>query len=159
MWEPRRLTTVWAFMACYRDGFTFTCFMILGAIYWQKCPTKWLTLRQSFWLWQFCATMLSKCSSLIVCRGFKFSVEGLRNLSWWRLQASEYEASMLTTTPMVLFILQEYSASCVLLPDQANCQWEGREGDEHYFSVTSFADCRTCWAVRHPVWEGLCNWL
>jgi hypothetical protein len=22
MWEPRRLTTLWAFMACYRDSFT-----------------------------------------------------------------------------------------------------------------------------------------
>jgi hypothetical protein len=24
MWEPRRLTTVWAFTAFYRDGFTFS---------------------------------------------------------------------------------------------------------------------------------------
>jgi hypothetical protein len=24
MWEPRRLTTLWAFMGCYRDSFTFT---------------------------------------------------------------------------------------------------------------------------------------
>jgi hypothetical protein len=23
MWEPRRLTTLWAFMACYMDSFTF----------------------------------------------------------------------------------------------------------------------------------------
>jgi hypothetical protein len=23
MWEPRRLTTLWAFMAFYRDSFTF----------------------------------------------------------------------------------------------------------------------------------------
>jgi hypothetical protein len=23
MWEPRRLTTLWASMACYRDSFTF----------------------------------------------------------------------------------------------------------------------------------------
>jgi hypothetical protein len=23
MWEPRRLTTPWAFTACYRDKFTF----------------------------------------------------------------------------------------------------------------------------------------
>jgi hypothetical protein len=23
MWEPRRLTTLWTFMACYRDSFTF----------------------------------------------------------------------------------------------------------------------------------------
>jgi hypothetical protein len=24
MWEPRRLTTIWAFTACFRDSFTFT---------------------------------------------------------------------------------------------------------------------------------------
>jgi hypothetical protein len=24
MWEPLHLTTLWAFTACYRDGFTFT---------------------------------------------------------------------------------------------------------------------------------------
>jgi hypothetical protein len=24
MWEPRRITTLWAFMACYRDSFNFT---------------------------------------------------------------------------------------------------------------------------------------
>jgi hypothetical protein len=23
MWEPQRLTTLWAFMACYMDSFTF----------------------------------------------------------------------------------------------------------------------------------------
>jgi hypothetical protein len=27
MWEPRRLTTLWAFMACYRDSFTFFTFL------------------------------------------------------------------------------------------------------------------------------------
>jgi hypothetical protein len=25
MWEPRRLTILWASMACYRNSFTFTC--------------------------------------------------------------------------------------------------------------------------------------
>jgi hypothetical protein len=27
MWEPRRLTTLWAFTACYRDSFAF-CFYL-----------------------------------------------------------------------------------------------------------------------------------
>jgi hypothetical protein len=26
MWEPRRLTTLWAFTACYRDSYTFLPF-------------------------------------------------------------------------------------------------------------------------------------
>jgi hypothetical protein len=29
MWEPRRLTTLWAFMACYRDSFTLPYPLIL----------------------------------------------------------------------------------------------------------------------------------
>jgi hypothetical protein len=28
MWEPRRLTTLWAFTACYRDSFTFIVILI-----------------------------------------------------------------------------------------------------------------------------------
>jgi hypothetical protein len=27
IWEPRRLTTVWAFMACYRDSFSFYLYL------------------------------------------------------------------------------------------------------------------------------------
>jgi hypothetical protein len=30
MWEPERLTTLWAFMACYRDSFTFMCKYNIG---------------------------------------------------------------------------------------------------------------------------------
>jgi hypothetical protein len=29
MWEPRHLTTVWAFTACYRDIFTSTLYIML----------------------------------------------------------------------------------------------------------------------------------
>jgi hypothetical protein len=29
MWEPRRLRTLWAFTACYRDSFTFFTFLPL----------------------------------------------------------------------------------------------------------------------------------
>jgi hypothetical protein len=36
-WEPRRLTTLWAFAACYTDSFTFLPFM--G----EKCPPKFRT--------------------------------------------------------------------------------------------------------------------
>jgi hypothetical protein len=27
IWKPRRLTTLWAFMACYCDSFTFTIYI------------------------------------------------------------------------------------------------------------------------------------
>jgi hypothetical protein len=33
MWEPRRLTTLWAFTACYRDSFTFTLPLLLKIHY------------------------------------------------------------------------------------------------------------------------------
>jgi hypothetical protein len=29
-WEPRRLTTLWAFMACYKDSFTFLFIKLLS---------------------------------------------------------------------------------------------------------------------------------
>jgi hypothetical protein len=29
MWEPRRLTTLWAFTACYRDSFTFFFYIMI----------------------------------------------------------------------------------------------------------------------------------
>jgi hypothetical protein len=28
MWEPRRLTTLWAFIACYRDSFAFFAYTV-----------------------------------------------------------------------------------------------------------------------------------
>jgi hypothetical protein len=33
MWDPQRLTTLWTFMACYRDSFTFT-FLLLAHWNW-----------------------------------------------------------------------------------------------------------------------------
>jgi hypothetical protein len=32
MWEPRRLTTLWASTACYRDSFTFTFVAVVVVI-------------------------------------------------------------------------------------------------------------------------------
>jgi hypothetical protein len=38
MWEPRRLTTLWAFTACYRNSFTFFTFTIdsTWTSYWER---------------------------------------------------------------------------------------------------------------------------
>jgi hypothetical protein len=33
MWEPRRLTTLWAFTACYRDSITFSLTLISDEIF------------------------------------------------------------------------------------------------------------------------------
>jgi hypothetical protein len=33
MWEPQRLTTLWAFTACYRDNFTFNFLTIQCTLY------------------------------------------------------------------------------------------------------------------------------
>jgi hypothetical protein len=33
MWEPRHLTTLWAFTACYRDSFTFYLLLLLCRIW------------------------------------------------------------------------------------------------------------------------------
>jgi hypothetical protein len=37
MWEPRRLTTLWAFTACYMDSFTFFFLLVLkSAVFFLK---------------------------------------------------------------------------------------------------------------------------
>jgi hypothetical protein len=60
MWEPRRLTTLWAFTACYKDNFTFFLitldYLFLGcdAVYilvWvtfllSRCPDYTVVLRR-----------------------------------------------------------------------------------------------------------------
>jgi hypothetical protein len=35
MWDPRRLTTLWAFMACYRDSFIFFYLFLLTEKEWK----------------------------------------------------------------------------------------------------------------------------
>jgi hypothetical protein len=35
MWEPRRLTTLWAFMACYKDSFTLPFTYMLNLVRWE----------------------------------------------------------------------------------------------------------------------------
>jgi hypothetical protein len=56
MWEPRRLTSLWAFTACYRDSFTFTVTYkkvkiriyktIILPVVLYGCETWFLTLRE-----------------------------------------------------------------------------------------------------------------
>jgi hypothetical protein len=42
MWDPRRLTTLWAFTACCRDSFTFTLISIHGTHYCTEVSNKGL---------------------------------------------------------------------------------------------------------------------
>jgi hypothetical protein len=52
MWEPRRLTTVWVFMACYRDSFTFLPVILSHA---QCCVAN----NNGFWIaWLDLSTLL-----------------------------------------------------------------------------------------------------
>jgi hypothetical protein len=42
MWESRRLTTIWAFTACYRDDFTF--YLIRVIMMMEKLVERWLAV-------------------------------------------------------------------------------------------------------------------
>jgi hypothetical protein len=37
MWEPRRLTTLWASTACYRDSFTLRLPLTLPVLAYRRC--------------------------------------------------------------------------------------------------------------------------
>jgi hypothetical protein len=42
MWEPRPLTTLWAFTACYRDSFTVNFYSIIQELYqWRHTSQTW----------------------------------------------------------------------------------------------------------------------
>jgi hypothetical protein len=40
MWEPRRLTTLWASIACYRESFTLTFYFISREIQFSACQEE-----------------------------------------------------------------------------------------------------------------------
>jgi hypothetical protein len=42
MWKPRRLTTLWAFTACY--GISLPFFNFYSSNHWQMCSNEWCTL-------------------------------------------------------------------------------------------------------------------
>jgi hypothetical protein len=57
MWEPRRLTTLWAFTTCYRDSFTFTYSNISKAVsFFKFFPNKiylfMSLILKRFWIWK-----------------------------------------------------------------------------------------------------------
>jgi hypothetical protein len=47
MWEPQRLTILWASTPCYRDSFTFFYFMFVELFI--VCPLTFLPLNNIFW--------------------------------------------------------------------------------------------------------------
>jgi hypothetical protein len=61
MWEPRRLTALWASTACYRDSFTFFTFISLSV------PSLAIAFRSSF-----CNRLISLQSSFIFPVSLRF---------------------------------------------------------------------------------------
>jgi hypothetical protein len=47
MWEPRRLTTLWAFTACYRDSFNFKMGVMLLRNFWLFSQLHGITTRKA----------------------------------------------------------------------------------------------------------------
>jgi hypothetical protein len=64
MWEPRRLTTLWASTACYRDNFTFTTS-------WKHRNCIWATIRVSVGL--LCPQMNSSTLKVVPIAFLAFS--------------------------------------------------------------------------------------
>jgi hypothetical protein len=52
MWEPRRLTNLWASTACYKDSFTFT-FLATISLTSKASPDIDLTLKSDREIWGF----------------------------------------------------------------------------------------------------------
>jgi hypothetical protein len=77
MWEPRRLTTLWAFRACYRDSFTLpsnslhkNCLFVKFSMQWKKSQMmqSWKQFSIADWIvrvksWRY----ISRCQFNVLC--------------------------------------------------------------------------------------------
>jgi hypothetical protein len=52
MWEPRRLTTAWAFTACYRDNFIFYLYKLTWILWFQWRILSLSSPQVDLWTWQ-----------------------------------------------------------------------------------------------------------
>jgi hypothetical protein len=112
MWEPRRLTTLWAFTACYRDS--FTVFNRLSRYIWntrleryslanllgprlQYCdfPISFTRMSKVNWiLVRFISTRMTRTNNNILTCGFVY--EKQRNKICRRLPVSTYSCVHIT---------------------------------------------------------------
>jgi hypothetical protein len=80
MWEPRRLTTIWASTACYRDSFTFT-FTFLLILHWSPSPVRTPStsclVRQPY-------------GKRVLCKHFLLSSQRMNTGSVLKIESSSY---------------------------------------------------------------------
>jgi hypothetical protein len=63
IWEPRCLTTLWAFTACYMDSFTFTCVLCRIRDDGQRSETQYSCIKYTiFWNVMLCSLLDAYCS-------------------------------------------------------------------------------------------------
>jgi hypothetical protein len=48
IWGPRRPTTLWAFMACYRDSFTFTFYVFIEELFLLEYNSEYVENQETF---------------------------------------------------------------------------------------------------------------
>jgi hypothetical protein len=62
MWEPRPLTPLWAFTACYRDSFTFFFYLYLISLFSLVDCAKTAVLKNTFYMVGQGALGISLCN-------------------------------------------------------------------------------------------------
>jgi hypothetical protein len=89
MWEPRRLTTLWAFTACYRDSFTFSLhkllymFRLVLAFYLLSCDTVQSgTLSCPGWVGH--VTRAEKIRAANILTGTPLTSTAFATCVWWK---------------------------------------------------------------------------
>jgi hypothetical protein len=82
MWEPRRLTTLWASTACYRDSFTYLLHGIFLQIFYEILRFKISYIHQFLARWSVSKKIIEVCSRSHINTSYTAL---MRNSIWIRL--------------------------------------------------------------------------
>jgi hypothetical protein len=111
MWDPQRLTTLWASMACYRDSFTFTLLCTLGIIsglVYSGVLAIYLYISDVF---HWCSINISKTTQSLYIWLSHFYTDKCKN---YKISILEIVSNLLSFPPSSVLIL--YSAPCPQTP-------------------------------------------
>jgi hypothetical protein len=138
MWEPRRLTSLWASTACYRDSFTFT----MGKI----------VIVFGFCVWNFHKFKLSIYNSFSIlcwiCLQFILSIWNYFSLLSWTCH--QFRLSISDSLSVFCWTCHENTGPCssAELVKECHC---GREWGYDSSTQNNRRDCAWCFTIHSAV--------
>jgi hypothetical protein len=115
MWEPRRLITVWAFTACYRDSFTFIWLPNFFGVQSHYSNPLWISIRKIIIIspvFLSLILMFVLLLFLLLLLLIYLFVHSWRYLQWTSLCASRYPVWPMWSSVVAASSLSRCSVAC-----------------------------------------------